>query len=536
MLGRSSSFPAFVSAVVQILLAIIFVCLAGAAYTWNRDSVFFAGNVYFADGDCYARMTRVQLVEQSPAVPLRHHEFENFPDGTRPHTTAPMDYLILLLHSLLVPLTPNAFSVAGAFISPVLGMATALFLVSWSLALRIPFRWAMLFAFALSPISAHAFEMGRPDHQSLILALAAVAMAAEVSMARNAGRVWAYVSALAWSLALWVSLFEPLILLGIVLLARFARQRFAPLPAGKDSATEAHSRERYGPLITFFVVIGIALLWEGLPSFAYDPAFGRWAENIGELRAATPMLLLGWGGGMVVGAPAFLALGYARRKDAAFLIWLVLILVVGGLTLVHARWGYFYVLVLAMSLPWALAAFRSAAFAGMVFIVSLWPVASAWEDILYPDDVAFRARVENLADAVALRDAAINMKFLSDRGVLAPWWFSPAVVWWSGMPAIGGSSHQSLPGILDSARFYLATDPVDAESILRRRKVGYVLAYEPDRVEGNSAQTLGVPVPKESMARVIYRSRNSAPDFLEPAYSNRFFRVFKVRERIPAAR
>jgi hypothetical protein len=529
MLGRVHSFPAFASAGLQILLTIGFVCLAGAAYTWNRDSVFFAGNVYFADGDSYARMTRVHLVEQSPLLQLRHHGFENFPDGTRPHTTAPLDYLILLLHSPLVPLTENALSVAGAFISPILGMVTALFLVSWSLALKIPFRWAMLVAFAFSPITAHAFAMGRPDHQSLILALVAVALAAEVSIARKGGRVWAYVSALSWALALWVSLFEPLILLAIVLITRAIRWRWDP-SSRKNARVDAHPVERFGPVIVFLIVLAAALCWEGWPTISYDPAFARWAKNIGELRGVTPLVLLGWGGGMVVGAPAFLILGYWRQRDPMFLLWLGILLLVGGLTFVHGRWAYFFVLVLAMSLPWALSAFRSSAFAGMLFIVSLWPVASAWENTLYPDDTTFRARVENLADAVALRDAAIHITFLPDRGVLAPWWFSPAVVWWSGQSAVGGSSHQSLPGISDSARFYLETDPHVAESILRKRKVGHVIAYEPDRVEGNSAQILGTVPSPDAMGRILYSSPKSAPHFLEPIYSNRFFRVFRVRE------
>jgi len=45
--------------------------------------------------DCYARMTRVEMVSAKPGLIVRHHTFENFPQGTTPHTTAPLDYLIL---------------------------------------------------------------------------------------------------------------------------------------------------------------------------------------------------------------------------------------------------------------------------------------------------------------------------------------------------------------------------------------------------------------------------------------------------------
>src|SRR5204863_7856785 len=71
----------------------------------NYQDVFVAGNVYFVDADCYARMTRVQMVNASPGLIVRHHSFENFPQGTSPHTTAPLDYLIFGLSLLLKPFT-----------------------------------------------------------------------------------------------------------------------------------------------------------------------------------------------------------------------------------------------------------------------------------------------------------------------------------------------------------------------------------------------------------------------------------------------
>jgi hypothetical protein len=60
-----------------------------------------AGNVYFSDADCYARMTRVRMCAQHPGLIVRHHDFENYPTGTTPHTTAPLDYLVVALSILL---------------------------------------------------------------------------------------------------------------------------------------------------------------------------------------------------------------------------------------------------------------------------------------------------------------------------------------------------------------------------------------------------------------------------------------------------
>src|SRR5947209_4103105 len=69
----------------------------------NYQDVFVAGNIYFADADCYARITRAQMCAEHPGLIVRHHDFENFPQGTTPHTTAPLDYLIVTLSTFLKP-------------------------------------------------------------------------------------------------------------------------------------------------------------------------------------------------------------------------------------------------------------------------------------------------------------------------------------------------------------------------------------------------------------------------------------------------
>src|SRR6266567_2238433 len=111
-------------AVIRVILSTIEIALLSALILATRfanyQDVFVAGNVYFVDADCYARMTRVQMCAAKPGVILRHHEFENFPQGTTPHTTAPLDYLIFGLALLLKPFTGHALDLAGAFVSPVL--------------------------------------------------------------------------------------------------------------------------------------------------------------------------------------------------------------------------------------------------------------------------------------------------------------------------------------------------------------------------------------------------------------------------------
>jgi hypothetical protein len=56
--------------------------------------------------------------------------------------------------------------------------------------------------------------LGRPDHQSLLIVALLVALAAEWTFQEKPSRGWSVVSGFSWGLALWVSLYGPLILLG----------------------------------------------------------------------------------------------------------------------------------------------------------------------------------------------------------------------------------------------------------------------------------------------------------------------------------
>jgi len=97
---------------------------------------------------------------------------------------------------------------------------------------------------------------------------------------------------------------------------------------------------------------------------------------------------------------------------------------------------------------------------------------------------------------------------------LAPWWLSPSIAYWSGQPGVAGSSHESLNGIEDSARFFLSENLQEARAILEKRHVAWVFAYDSDRVAQNSAAILNQPVPRESLCRVLDRTPSKAPSFL----------------------
>jgi hypothetical protein len=519
MLGYSAIFSRWMKVLAKGIFPLVMVGLGLFAFTWNSDAVFFDGQVYYSDGDCYARMTRVRELQAHPWAPIHRHDFENFPLGTHPHTTMPLDALIAALAVLMRPFSDQALALAGAWVSPLLGLATLGFLAVWGWRKR--WHGATLALIAVSPIISHGFLLGRPDHQSLLMFLMTVALAAEIDMwsgKRHAGLLlWPAVwSGFAWGLALWVSLFEPLILLIAVLLMRLVARRL------RISRT---------PLLVFLGILVLGLLVDGFPSAAFDPHFARWSQNIGELRHGSLPVLFGWAGWLVVLAPLGLFATFFRRGEAGSLLFGALALLLLGLTFWYLRWGYFLVIVLALGLPWLLPLARWRVLGWGIFLASLWPIAAEWDSTLYPDDESFRARAEAVADAVALRDAALPLKDLPRQGVIAPWWFSPAVVWWSGQPCVAGTSHQSLPGIVDTAEFFLSED--SGSDILLRRQVGYIIAYEPRRVISNAIQILGRPAPDEPLITRLYDHPRAVP--FRMIRANRFFKTFSVMADLPGS-
>ena len=237
--------------------------LLAACANWNE---IFAGKgqIFFVDADCYARMTRVRLVCEHPGRVLAAHDFENYPFGTQPHTTALFDYLIWAVRGVLGVFTrAEARDLAGAWISPLLALAAVAAAGVWANRARLPGRGPMFLVLAASPILAHGFSLGRPDHQSLALACMAWALAAEWALWREPSRGWGWVSGIAWALGLWTTLYEPVILLAVVLAAGLVFNR----PA-------LRRRERLPGLAAGGVILLAALAIEGWRIDAL-PGFGE---------------------------------------------------------------------------------------------------------------------------------------------------------------------------------------------------------------------------------------------------------------------
>jgi hypothetical protein len=558
---------------VAIIEIIILSALILATRCANYQDIFIAGNVYFVDADCYARMTRVQMCDAKPGLIVRHHVFENFPHGTTPHTTAPLDYLILGLSTLIVAarpaVAPYHLDLAGAFISPLLALLGGWFLWWWSRQMQFRYRWVMLILYAISPILAHGTALGRPDHQSLLILLVTIAICAECSVqdlqptsleknfSRDGGletaapcppgdairesrvswqpHTWSNVGAVAWALAIWVSAYEPLVLFLIVIVITFLVNR-----------RTLFGRDRRAGWILFAAIIVIALLVEQrIPSLSIlhpDPTFKNWASTIGELAHVSPAnpVWLRWCGYLLLVAPFLIWMSirtrsngaspfdFAKGKLSRALPIYVLLIATYVLTIWQVRWGYFFVLIFALALPPLLAPVKSPAAVWIAFVLSIFPILRDWDERLWPNETQLAARVERRNESAQLRDLALSLRSRDVHPFLAPWWLSPSIAYWSGQPGVAGSSHESLNGIEDSARFFLSDDLQKAREILQNHRVAWVCAYDSDRVAQNSAAVLNRELPLHPLCRVLDRTPSQTPPFLTFSAQTAAFKLYRI--------
>ncbi len=536
-----------------ILLLLLLALLAFTLRCWNLRDVFIEGDVYFVDPDCYSRMTRARMVAEGDAITIHHHDFENYPDGTLPHTTAPLDWLIAAGKILAKAglriiggselLKAQSLDVAGAVLPPFLGAlaCAALVLMLYRADEKGSRSGAVAggLLLAVSPIAVHGTLLGRPDHQALLIPLIAVALAGELRFAARPSRGCASVTSMAWALACWVSLYEPLVLLCLV------ASYWLIVDRGRFTTREA----RVGWMIFGGIVLA-ALVIDGwrvsLPEPSIREAFIRWSGVIGELQRPTANDVFAWIGWLAIPAPVLLLVNRSRPAVLA----LVFLVTTAALTFWQARWGYFFAVAFCASLPWVFQALRRQWVAWIAFTIGLWPLAKAWDAQSFPDNEGEQRATIRRLENISLRKLALRQQANVPGGFIAPWWLSPAIAYWSRQPGVAGSSHESLPGIEATARFYLIDDPMAAAQIVRDRKVTCVISDESTRVLTNSSAVLGVPIPSgEPLGRILDESPAKAPPWLEriapparPAMINghfapaeiELFRLFRVvPEKLP---
>jgi hypothetical protein len=446
------------------------------------------------EADCYSQLARVQRILHGQGLVQNHFTVENWPEGLIPSTTVPFDYVIILLWAPLALFTAYPLDWAGALVSPALWLALVAFWIFVRAdCLNRAGRAALLVGVALAPALVWATAFGRPRHQSLIVALLAVALTAEYERwTPGASRRWHIAAGILWGFLCWTSLYEPLFVVVALVVFNFAARR----------------RESPAFGISFGVVMLLALLIEGvhvfIPPAEVQPVLARWLGFIAEMRgmgAREFIDALTFSGGPEMSLwdiPTFLVLlflpwiGYRlwREKTLTDRFVMGLTLFLAGFALFERRW-----------LPYASLA--------EIFLIARYLQAAPrhWTRLLLgaafllnvaeANYVQTRIALANPPNQPSPELAEVARSIDQPGGVLAPWWLSPGLLYFSGHPIVSGSSHCGITGIAASARFYATTSWAEADQILRQRRVRWVVVWdEPTYVYpllGSSQEILGEP-------------------------------------------
>jgi hypothetical protein len=462
---------------------------------------------WMVEADCYSQMARVQRILRGQGLIQNHFTVENWPEGLVPSTTAPFDYCILLLYAPLKLFTADPLGWAGALVSPLLWAALVVF---WMLFRSREFtragRALFLLGSAALPGFIWATACGRPRHQSLILLLMALGLVAEYErwhLAAFPRKAWSLFAGIVWGLACWTSLFEPTIVLAVLLLFNAVSRR----------------RESAVFLGSFAVVIAVSFLVEGThtlvasalllhPAAEYAAPLHNWLETISEVRGIylSPEIF----GQEIVRMVSLLLLGgigwflWTRENSSRtdrLLVVLALLLMVFSVG--QGRWIYYanlaelFLVVRFYQLApmrWPQLAFLA------VFLLGLVNV----------DYLEIKERIQAPPNQPSLQLLQVSNAIDAPGGILAPWWLSPGLLYFSGQPIVTGSSHCGISGIVAGAQFYSSTSWVDAEQILREHKVRWVVVSDDPDYEypllNISRRILGLPVYTDDDAQEADRS------------------------------
>jgi hypothetical protein len=452
---------------------------------------------WMVEADCYSQLARDQRILNGQGLVQNHFEVENWPEGLIPSTTSPFDYVILILYAPLWFITKYPLDWAGALVSPALWIALVLFWMFFrSREFNLTGRALFLIGSAALPAFIWATACGRPRHQSLILALMAMGLTAEYErwyVELTPKRAWNIFAGVVWGMACWTSLFEPTVVVGSLILYNLIVRR----------------RESAAFLISFGTVMLAALLIEGVHVFIpgtltpdYRQYLVNWLLTIAEVQGVS------FGSYMQEMTLVAITLPFVawrllaregERVTDTFVILLTLLLCI--LTFVQRRWIYYASLgelflivrycqdaldpgMRMMNMlrvgfttkhwPPTYNIFRiSLSCVGQALVLLMFFVGLADAD---KTQIEMHARVPANQPSPQLAQLARSID--APGGIMAPWWLSPGLLYFSGQPIVSGSSHCGITGIVASAQFYTTTSWADAEAILKKRQVRWVVVYD----------------------------------------------------------
>jgi len=438
---------------------------------------------FAVEADCYSQLARVQRILDGQGLIQNHFTVENWPEGLTPSTTAPFDYAILLLYAPLALFTKYPLDWAGALISPALWVVLVLFWMFFrSREFNLAGRAVLLMGSAALPAFLWATACGRPRHQSLILALMAIGLTAEYErwqIELTSKRAWNIFAGVVWGLACWTSLFEPTLVVGCLILFNLVVRR----------------KENFAFLVSFGVVMLVALILEGwhiyYPPAQYHEVLLRWLATIAEVQSVN---FAGMMQGMTLLVLLLPLIIWKLRAPEGFnktdVLVILLTVLLTVLAVVQRRWLYYASLAELM----LLARYFQAAPTRWPRLVVLGLCLAGMADA---DENEFESHAHLPPNQPSPQLVQISQSISGVGGIMAPWWISPGLLYFSGQPIVSGSSHCGISGIEASAKFFTATSWADAELILQQRKVRWIVVWDDPAYEYPLLRTslgmLGLP-------------------------------------------
>lgn len=463
---------------------------------WIYPNPFLVeGSPIMVDSDCYTRLHRVALILQGKGWFWSFHDFENYPFGIIPHTTFPLDGLLVLLSWAMKPFTTIPLDWAGIFISPLLFgvLMISLFFLRFRFSLD-RYSWAILgIGLAVMPGFVWATPFGRPDHQSLLMVLIFGALLLEPLRWGVEGQRFSYVLGGIWALAIWTSFYEPLVVLaflvGINLLFR--------------------KREQLPFLGSCVVVVVISQVIDGFRfknwTYLGEKNLTQWFHSIGETRSLSVQEFFLIFTIVIIFIPLLVYFYRSRIEDRKWLLvlsFMSLALVV--MTVFQKRWLYFspIPLVLLFSLIWKVMDRPLRWGLGLILLIHIY-VSTMYLKSSSSAETPFAGEIQVLSKSIQGKGS-----------IVAPWWISPSLLYYSGLPIVASSSHQSIEGTVEVSRFYMGTSWSEAEAFFQRRGVQWIVAYREDYVLENAAEVLGEKV---NPSRLTWAHRLWATEMLPSA-------------------
>jgi hypothetical protein len=442
---------------------------------------------FAVEADCYSQLARVQRILHGQGLIQNHFTVENWPEGLTPSTTAPFDYAILLLYAPLALFTKYPLDWAGALISPALWIALVVFWMFFrSREFNLAGRAVLLMGSAALPAFLWATACGRPRHQSLILALMAIGLTAEYErwqIELTPKRTWNIFAGIVWGLACWTSLFEPVLIVVCLIVFNLVVRR----------------KENFAFLVSFGIVMLVALLLEGphifIPPPEYHEVLLRWLATIAEVQPVnfagmmqdmTLLLLL-----LPLIVWKLWSPGGFNKTDVLLVLLTVLLTV---LAVLQRRWLYYA----SLAELFLLVRYFQAAPTRWPRLVVLGLFVAGMADA---NETEFENRALLPPNQPSPQLVQISQSISGTGGIMAPWWLSPGLLYFSGQPIVSGSSHCGISGIAASAKFFTTTSWADAELILQQRKVRWIVVWDNPAYEFPLLRTslgmLGLPLVSE---------------------------------------